>query len=542
MSRHLRTHGDESRHASTTSNQQHIPLPIFTDTPVTQVPTSSDGCKALSTTSVQSCLLVARALLRSEPFSTWGLRITFFEEYCWAAWIRLEADLAKQMQAEVYAEKHQIVGMQHQKSRLGRHLPPAHLTPGPICDFSGVDGSKKNLLLLDDEEKKMLKLDEKRSRSLQEGRSPGHWPEKLPRTLTVKAMGGTWDSLERAPMAANLNPVDGQAEYPRMKLNDEDQGIISWQRYLDFLKQQDLTIESVKTKSNNHLSRSCHLCKDSIQLHQHLTYTTCPSPFVQLQPKYCSKDSPNALAQFGFLASSRGRKDSSSNISMQTHCNSLFHIQCLASHFTRNQSNNLDSCYVLPTHGFCPACGLEGMDEHSNTWIEIIRAVYRRKEYLEKEILREEAIRIREERLAAKKRPTAKKSKASCKGQESDKENISPDSEQLHPKRDGLLGALDQVQGKRRGKRSFQPVSTLLRDPIQSPPPSPLPSSIPAQKAISEIVIETPAKRSSLLCNLDSLLNAPLHSSHTATHSLGTKRAKSAASKIRQVSEIIDLT
>ena len=478
LSRHLRTHGTAS------SASQHVALPLFTDTPLNQVAVSADGCKALACTSVQSNLLVARALLHSEPFSAWGLRITFFEEYCWAAWLRLERDLSRQVVAK---ELYERVGLQRQRSRLSRLLPPSHLTPSVICDFAGVDGTRESMLEMGDEEKHALKLEEAR-KAVQEGRSPGQWPEKLPRTLSVRAMGATWDALYNAPLApVPLHPESTPTR--RMRLNDDDQAELAWRRYEQVLHRSGHSTEAVQPGTSMTPNESCGLCQAAVSLPHHLTYTTCPSPFSQLQPKA----DPN-LSQ----------RSSSQEVQVR-HCAHLFHIQCLAQHFLAQQSTGSDEGYLLPTHGCCPRCGDVGRESDMNTWIEVIRAVYRRKERLEREWAAVLAARAKEDKrlrrgTAEKRTPAA----VTCTDAGTGKDL---------PKL-GLLGALDQIHSKASkpgAKRTFTPASMLLRDPVHAAPS---------------------AKRSSLLCSLDNAVNMP--SARPVTGEFKAKRPKA--------DEVIDLT
>lgn len=479
---------------------------------------------------MQSNLLVARALLRSEPFSTWNLRITFFEEYCWAAWLKLESDLSREVSLYTNRERYQAVGLLDKKSRLGRPLPPSHLTPAPICDFSGVDGTKKSLLLLNEAEKTALKLGEKRSKGVQEGRSPGQWPEKLPKTLTVKAMGATWDTLRKAPMAAVLREADQEGDYPRMKLNDDDQAEATWRRYQSLLESKGLDMNDVRTSSkpSSSTTHQCDLCKDDIALQQHLTYTTCPSPCTQLQPRSATLSSAT-LSQYGFGSNQHDpAAESQSTLMNDSYCPALFHIQCLARHYTEQQSSE-ETAFLLPSHGRCPCCGVDGKEEHLNIWIEVIRGVFRRAERLEKEIVKAELARAKEEKMMLK---AATKKRASP----ATKTSMTTAAVEVLPKRAGLLGALDEIQNRPKGKRGSQQVSKLMRDPIHSPPPAAMPASSIATVPAAPIV--TTAKRSSLLCNLDSLLNIPSQES-AAARSM-TKRPK-AATQLRDF-DIIDLT
>lgn len=543
LSRHLRTHSSID---AVPSSSQHIPLPLFTDTPLNQVPIGEDGCKALSTSSVQSSLLVARALLRSEPFSTWNLRITFFEEYCWAAWLRLEQDLCRKFSRSVAEQEYRKVGLRSKRSRLGRPLPPPHLSPAPICDFAGVDGAKKSMLALNEQEKSAMKLEAKASKAVQEGRSPGQWPEKLPKNLTVRAMGGTWDMLRQAPAAPNpiLNSTkkgaagEGRCEMPRMRLNDEDQAELSWQRYRRFLDSKGLSLESVQPSSPGAPAQQCALCKSDVFLQQQLTYACCPSPFSQLHPSSRPEGSSRSLSRYGFHRDGESSAKYAGPSEQSSSCLSVFHLACLASHFTSRQQRG-EAAYLLPTHGSCPSCGAEDREVDCNTWTEVVRSMYRRKERLEKEIAREEAIRAREERLrmksTTKKRSTANASSKGHARTEDDGVEVGDDGGEERPcapKRAGLLVALDDIQSKPRGKRGFRPASTLLRDPVQ---PASKPSMTPPAVPVSAPAV----KRSSLLCNLDSLLNTP---SQPKPSQVEAKRAKSTARRPSPSEEVIDLT
>jgi hypothetical protein len=517
-----------------------------------QIPTSEDGCKALSCSSVQSCLLVARALLRSEPFSAWSLRITFFEEYCWAAWLRLEEDLSKELARNTAAEIYAKVGLKSKKSRLDRPLPPKHLSPAPICDFSGVDGARKSLMMLTEEEKSGLKLDAKVSKPVQQGRSPGQWPEKLPKTLTVRAMGGTWDILKKAPLApmpiiadANLSSnVDKTV--PQMKLNDEDLAELSWQRYLQMLKEKQVSLDTLKPSSSALKSQACFLCHSSVTLQQHLTYSTCPSPHHRLRPSARHSETPT-LSQFGFHRNSHTVEKETSTTE-DAHCHEVFHVECLAQHFTSTRSTTA-TLFVLPTHGFCPSCGTQGEDRDMNTWIEVMRSVYRRKERLELEWAKAEACRLREEKLALK-NATKKTSTArsSSKVQQQQQQLQSSQGQENVQKREGLLGALDDIQTKPTGKRSYQPVSSLLKDPIhpRSKPSAKVAavrSSSPSTRPLSpsSSLNVAASKRSPLLCNLDNLLN--IASGPPSSSPSEAKRSKATTREmLLRPGEVIDLT
>ncbi|KAK0548989.1 Slx4p interacting protein [Tilletia horrida] len=82
-------------------------------------------------------IVVLRALLQSEPFSTWNLNLTFLAEWAWVAWNRLDAQ----------APWTSSTPSQDVNSNLRRHssrfrtLAPSHLSPSVSCSFRGVDGA-----------------------------------------------------------------------------------------------------------------------------------------------------------------------------------------------------------------------------------------------------------------------------------------------------------------------------------------------------------------------------------------------------------------
>lgn len=89
----------------------------------TQKKASADG---------RSKMIVLRALLASEPFSHWGLRVVIFAEWAWRAW----------MCAEAFAS---IQGAEH-VSRGGHPFPMKSLVPGISCHWTGVDGNRLMML------------------------------------------------------------------------------------------------------------------------------------------------------------------------------------------------------------------------------------------------------------------------------------------------------------------------------------------------------------------------------------------------------------
>ncbi|PWN38034.1 uncharacterized protein FA14DRAFT_142804, partial [Meira miltonrushii] len=337
MSRHLRTHppNSDSQQPCSSQQQQHVPLPLFQDTPLNQIVIGEDGCKPLPCSSVQTSLLVARALLKSEPFAGWGLQIVFFEEYLWAAWNRLQAA--------------------YPTTRLRRALPPQDVSPNTVCDFSGVDRGRKSMLTFTEGERNAAKLEttasgKTKGKASAEAKPPGQWPEKLPKTLNVRSMGGTWQMLEAAPYPAIS--CNQSTTLPQFHLDDEDMAFHSFKRFRSILDARSLSVEDIQPlsatvdnrRNSDKVQSKCGLCSKTVDLRDHTSYTLCP--------KY-------------------------------RHCESIFHIRCLAESFLKQ--NNQKGKFLLPTHGYCPKCfSTNGPSETArytvSTWNEVIRCTFRRRD------------------------------------------------------------------------------------------------------------------------------------------------------------------
>ncbi|KAE8268726.1 hypothetical protein A4X09_0g3614 [Tilletia walkeri] len=93
-------------------------------------------------------ILVLRALLQSEPFSAWTLKLTFLAEWAAFAWKRLDVQAAWTTATETVNKTTTAGPSQIRTSSRSRVLPPAALTPAPTCSFKGVDGSAVPLLQL----------------------------------------------------------------------------------------------------------------------------------------------------------------------------------------------------------------------------------------------------------------------------------------------------------------------------------------------------------------------------------------------------------
>ncbi|KAL9936110.1 hypothetical protein V8E36_004952 [Tilletia maclaganii] len=79
-------------------------------------------------------IVVLRALLQSEPFSSWSLQLKFLAEWAWVAWNRLDAQ-------SPWSDSDRLTAR-------ARHLPPSSISPATTCTFQGVDGKNMPLLQL----------------------------------------------------------------------------------------------------------------------------------------------------------------------------------------------------------------------------------------------------------------------------------------------------------------------------------------------------------------------------------------------------------
>lgn len=381
-----------------------------------------------------SRLLVMRALLRSEPFSGWGLKIAFFTEWSWLAFQRLE-----QRRRELQIASASM-------SRSGQNMHPEY--PIQVCDFSGVDRKREALCSLPEGARReagvsalpiIKKPQKKNASSLQAGASAPGWPETLPKSSNLKALGAS--ELDFASFPVPSSPIassditmkakrvrkdvssvetsasedesdaslamvqtplaskrNGLSPYP-MRFTDEELAELEWARFcrvLDDVGQRGAESTAVASymtdavklhkssfagqpiDSNGVITRPCAICKSAVDLTEHLEFSLCPQPHAACLPK------SNTTAE--------------EDIEHDPECSSVFHVSCLATAFIDqsrsplqpNESEEVEA--VLPTHGQCPTCiakqsgGLgPDMPPHNiSFWSDVIRAVYRRRDRFER--------------------------------------------------------------------------------------------------------------------------------------------------------------
>lgn len=312
-------------------------------------------------------ILVLRALLKSEPFCHWGLRITFFAEWAWKAWHRLHK-----------AELAQLTNLKAR--RTDRTLPSPAISPSVRCDFRGVDGQKRTLLDLNKPERDQLGLKQSeppppKRQAATKHKSPSHaWPEQLPVSASAKGMGVTWDDLEQeTPVLPSLHRSDTDATTepvwsPKTMADDVDFSHLSILRLRNALDSQGVRpLELCEAESSP--TASCTLCHEPIDLQEPMSYSVCPSRYDALTPcKVASLDN-------------QGQPSSSIPIG---NCTSITHLRCLADHWLeeeRKAGNNGSVGQLLPLCGTCPSCQDE---ERQGLWVDVARAAHRRKEWLDR--------------------------------------------------------------------------------------------------------------------------------------------------------------
>ena len=200
LSRHLRTHDSNS-------------TPLFPSSRLTPATTRNGRPKRqrpIPPSSPNSRILVLRALLRSEPFSAWGLRLAFFSEWSWAAFQHCEQ------------QRMQHAAQTSNTSRLGRHLH--HAYPHLVCDFRGVDGKRKALSLLAQEESAQHGLvhvprpSKTSAASRSKPKEPSQnatWPEQLPKIAHLKAYHLSVNDIRAVPVPAPSVPSTEPAKSTR---------------------------------------------------------------------------------------------------------------------------------------------------------------------------------------------------------------------------------------------------------------------------------------------------------------------------------------
>lgn len=342
-------------------------------------------------------ILVLRALLASEPFCHWSLKVTFYAEWAWKAWDNL-AKASAEGGVEGEGEGEAAQGYSRKSKRL---LPPSWLSPAVRCDFTGVDGKKKPMIDYTEAEQKATGVAfaaaqkptaTKRSTAKkttagattveeQVANDRHRWAESLPASATAKGMGVTREDLTmRAPVVPTISPLSVSKQWPpKATVSDGDSAYISLRRLKAFTQSRGIPDKRIiptarKRKDDGDTpSVRCSKCSEPINLQDPLSYTLCPAPARHLIPRPLSE-----------------HQGASSSASHDAHCHSVWHLRCLAKSWLSEEEANSSNApqslpRVLPLHGRCPNADCSSHNHPDTTigiWPDVVRAGYRRKEWL----------------------------------------------------------------------------------------------------------------------------------------------------------------
>ncbi|KAF6767154.1 Structure-specific endonuclease subunit Slx1 [Kalmanozyma brasiliensis GHG001] len=442
LSRHLKfLHTEHSFDGAISDTSAWAGKPLFPSTSMTPGQTRWGKPKrriARPPSTPNARLLTMRALLRSEPFCGWGLKLAFFTEWSWLAYQRLEAANAASM-VEPASSTLEL----NRHSRSGKALPP--LYPLAVCDFAGVDGKRMPLVHVSAQHRtdagvadQPVKKRQSSSKKKVDVDEPPQWPETLPRSANLKGLDACVQDFDTfpSPQAAATNTdltrkakratkankeaaaagedEEGASEAEdgdlnggvaaavepgsvstrplhRMKFDDLDLEESEWKRYehviatrlgsastsaahamSEFMQdcvKRYVAAQDARTKETATAAptTSCALCNHAVDLTRQLNFVLCPSPHASTLPAV-SSTIPNTVK------------------SVDSPCNSIFHLSCLADSSLQQQSGgeeiNSSVNTVLPTHGVCPSH--TSAPKPVGSWADVVRAMYRRHERFER--------------------------------------------------------------------------------------------------------------------------------------------------------------
>lgn len=265
---------------------------------------------------------VLRALLHSEPFCFWDLQVALFTEHAYGLWRYLDAQWTAK----------------HGRSRwaagrvTGRELQvPLRVT----CDFSGVDGNRVPLVRTGGTHPELpeaASLSERQvklaKRSKKTAEKDKTWaPEETPVSRSAQDLQLTWDDVDGAPRAAGDAPVYIQ---PYKEAHAVERALIMRRCAKQHRSSAAACHELARQEA------SCALCHKPLVMHDATSYTFCPGA---------------KLSDSGVVA-----------------CADMFHIECLAKHYTRGTR------FCVPLAGSCPTC------RTPHSWPALVRRISRRRE------------------------------------------------------------------------------------------------------------------------------------------------------------------
>lgn len=381
-----------------------------------------------------------RALLRSEPFCGWGLKLAFFTEWSWLAYQRLEA--LQQHEESNSAEPTAL--RLHRYSRSGKPLHP--LYPVAVCDFTGVDGKRIPLVHVSQQQRlsagvadQPVKKRQTSKKKEEDDKEAAQWPETLPRSANLKGLDACIQDLDTFPMpppviassdltkkakritkaskgaAAEQNvdeeedgasdeevedaePVLGSAPpanasaraLRRMRFDDTDVEEMEWKQFEHVVANRGQSISDfMQTCVDRHVAAQDARTTDAAPPAPSAPCSMCREPIdLTRQLDFALCPEPQSGTQ-PVVSSSSATVPEDQSPTVDAHsCSSIFHVSCLADSFLQQQQSksvadeaNSSRNTVLPTHGSCPShtCGSEVA-----TWADVVRGMYRRHERFER--------------------------------------------------------------------------------------------------------------------------------------------------------------
>lgn len=419
LSRHLKFLAAEcSASGMRTDTTALVGMPLFPSSSMTPGQTKWGKPKrriARAPASPNARLLAMRALLRSEPFCGWGLKLAFFTEWSWLAYQRLE----RQALADNASGSDAILQPLLRFSRSGKPLHPMY--PVALCDFSGVDGKRVPLVHVSAEHRAGAGVAaepvKKRASSARAAAASaeGGWSETLPKGATLKSLDACIQDFAEFPMPpTSLESTDLTAKAKRVtkaskaKAIEEDEqdsdlaeyleddtsaeaapieGATASDRILHRMRFVDLDAEEAEWR-HFETSLSVHLATSSgastgaaaseymqtcVQRHIAAQDTRTINDALPAPTAPCALcDEPVDLARHLDFALCPHPTSSTAPVVSTTaaapsrgeaeRCNSVYHLSCLANSFLEQQSavapQDADATgsrnTVLPTHGACP--------------------------------------------------------------------------------------------------------------------------------------------------------------------------------------------
>ncbi|CBQ72079.1 conserved hypothetical protein [Sporisorium reilianum SRZ2] len=388
-------------------------------------------------------LLAMRALLRSEPFCGWGLKLAFFSEWSWLAYQRLEA---------ASASTSETASSTTQWNRYSSGKPLHPLYPVAVCDFAGVDGKRIPLIHVSDRQRldagvadQPIKKRHGTSKKKADVEETPQWPETLPKTANLKGLDACVqdfaafpsphpitqstdltkkakrtkkstneaaivedeevendldeeeDTAEAsAPVAAGSGSVSTRLLH-RMRFDDLDMEESEWKRLEQAIAAHFGSNESSQAMSNflqtcvqRHIAAQDARTADSAVAAPKAPCALCNEPIdLSRQLDFVLCPSPHTGTSPVISSASSSTVDAASHSSFEGNgnCTSIFHLSCLAQSFLEqtngaSEADSSSTSTVLPTHGACPCHTGDQME--MALWADVVRAMYRRHERFER--------------------------------------------------------------------------------------------------------------------------------------------------------------